>query len=115
MGLMWALPLTQGAVQAFPCCARWLRPEIAQLRGVALHRTTLMVGNLRIGTRPAFRPSDWQHRARNGRGYGGAGFGIDTQLHSAAPAPRIFGKKFSTIMMGDDRAIAATYVAGQRV
>ena len=46
----------------------------------------------------------------------GSRFGLDTAIaQRSARAEDIWEEIFPTIMMGDDRAIAATYVAGQRV
>ena len=50
---------------------------------------------------------------RNGCGYGGSDF-IDTRPQRSARAEDVWEEIFPT-MMGDDRAIAATYVAGQKV
>jgi guanine deaminase len=75
------------------------------------------------GSPPAPRPARWGWRPTIGRI--APGFEADLTVLDLASTPAIaqaharaediWQALFHTIMMGDDRAIAATYVAGRRV
>jgi guanine deaminase len=91
--------------------------EIAQLRGTALHPSELVwlatgasADALRLGDRIG----------RVAPGYEADLVVLDLAstpsiAQAAADADDIWEALFPTIMMGDDRAVAATYVAGRRV
>ena len=91
--------------------------EIAQLRGVALHPAQL----LWLATCGSARTLHLDHQIGNIA----AGMAADMVVLDLASTPEIAQRSaraedvweeiFPTIMMGDDRAIAATYVAGQKV
>ena len=91
--------------------------EIAQLRGVALHPAQL----LWLATCGSARALHLDHQIGNIA----SGMAADMVVLNLASTPAIAQRSaraediweeiFPTIMMGDDRAIAATYVAGQRV
>ena len=91
--------------------------EIAQLRGVALHPAQL----LWLATCGSARALHLDHQIGNIA----PGMVADMVVLDLASTPAIAQRSaraediweeiFPTIMMGDDRAIAATYVAGQRV
>jgi len=91
--------------------------EIAQLRGVALHPAQL----LWLATCGSARALHLDHQIGNIA----TGMAADMVVLDLASTPEIAQRSaraediweeiFPTIMMGDDRAIAATYVAGQRV
>ena len=91
--------------------------EIAQLRGVALHPAQL----LWLATCGSARTLHLDHQIGNIA----AGMVADMVVLDLASTPEIAQRSaraedvweeiFPTIMMGDDRAIAATYVAGQKV
>ena len=91
--------------------------EIAQLRGVALHPAQL----LWLGTCGSARALHLDNQIGNIA----SGMAADMVVLDLASTPAIAQRSaraediweeiFPTIMMGDDRAIAATYVAGQRV
>ena len=91
--------------------------EIAQLRGVALHPAQL----LWLATCGSARALHLDHQIGNIA----PGMAADMVVLDLASTPEIAQRSaraediweeiFPTIMMGDDRAIAATYVAGQRV
>lgn len=91
--------------------------EIAQLRGVALHPAQL----LWLATCGSARALHLDHQIGN-IAPGMAADMVVLNLAStheiaqrSARAEDIWEEIFPTIMMGDDRAIAATYVAGQKV
>ena len=91
--------------------------EIAQLRGVALHPAQL----LWLATCGSARALHLDNQIGNIA----SGMAADMVVLDLASTPAIAQRSaraediweeiFPTIMMGDDRAIAATYVAGQRV
>jgi guanine deaminase len=91
--------------------------EIAQLRGVALHPAQL----LWLATCGSARALHLDHQIGNIA----PGMAADMVVLDLASTPAIAQRSaraediweeiFPTIMMGDDRAIAATYVAGQKV
>ena len=91
--------------------------EIAQLRGVALHPAQL----LWLATCGSARALHLDHQI----GTIAPGMVADIVVLDLASTPEIAQRSahaediweeiFPTIMMGDDRAIAATYVAGQRI
>ena len=91
--------------------------EIAQLRGVALHPAQL----LWLATCGSARALHLEHQIGNIA----PGMAADMVVLDLASTPAIAQRSaraediweeiFPTIMMGDDRAIAATYVAGQKV
>jgi guanine deaminase len=91
--------------------------EIAQLRGVALHPAQL----LWLATYGSARALHLDHQIGNIA----PGMAADMVVLDLASTPAIAQRSaraediweeiFPTIMMGDDRAIAATYVAGQKV
>lgn len=91
--------------------------EIAQLRGVALHPAQL----LWLATCGSARALHLDHQIGNiAQGMAADMVVLDLASTPAiaqrsARAEDIWEEIFPTIMMGDDRAIAATYVAGQRV
>jgi guanine deaminase len=89
--------------------------EVAQLRGRALHPASF------CGSPPQARPKPCGSGDRIGTpraGIRGRHHRPRPRLHPAiaqraARAEDIWEALFPTIMMGDDRAIAATYVAGK--
>ena len=91
--------------------------EIAQLRGTALHPAQL----LWLATAGSARALRMDDRIGNAA----PGMEADLVVLDLASTPAIAQRAhragdiwealFPTIMMGDDRAIAATYVAGRRV
>jgi guanine deaminase len=91
--------------------------EIAQLRGTALHPPSC------CGSPPAPRPARWgwtrrsaiSRRASRPTSWSSTSPPRPPSPSAHARAEDIWQALFHTIMMGDDRAIAATYVAGRRI
>ena len=113
---MWALPPILEADQAFPCRTMAATYEIAQLRGVALHPAQLLwlatygsARALHLDIRLAISRQEWP------RIWWFWVASTPAIAQRSACAEDIWEEIFPTIMMSDDRAIAATYVAGQRV
>ncbi len=109
---------TPAAARRSRCCGPWLRPTRSRsYAGTALHPAQLL-WLATAGSADALRLGDTI-------GTLAPGFEADLIAVDLASTPAIAQRSaraetlweavFPTIMMGDDRAIAATYVAGQRV
>ncbi|MBF9035666.1 guanine deaminase [Rhodobacterales bacterium HKCCE2091] len=91
--------------------------EIGQLRGIVLHPSAL-VWLATAGSADALRAGDRIGRLEPGLEADMVVLDLASTpaiAQRAAQAKDIWEAVFPTIMMGDDRAVAATYVAGRRV